>query len=159
MSTPAITAPVITSSVTVSPDVSCASSRTADSAVVPRPAEGYGSVPVDPAVEPSMDMYFNDRVKVYGFIFALVPEVKNRTGCEVQCNKCQFFGSWTLTSINFSRGLRKHREEKHRIWECLCCGASFPNKVDFKNHIEQRNCVLHKFGMPYLECGSDDPIQ
>ena len=56
-------------------------------------------------------------------------------------------------------GLRKHREEKHRIWECLCCGASFPNKVDFKNHIERRNCVLHKFGMPYLECGSDDPIQ
>ena len=159
VSTPSITAPVITSSVTVSPDVSCASSRTADSAVVPRPAEGYGSVPVDPAVEPSMDMYFNDRVKVYGFIFALVPEVKNRTGCEVQCNKCQFFGSWTLTSINFSRGLRKHREEKHRIWECLCCGASFPNKVDFKNHIERRNCVLHKFGMPYLECGSDDPIQ
>ena len=103
----------------------------------------------------SMDMYFDE---VYGFIFALVLEVKNRTGCEVQCNKCQFLGSWTLTSINFSRGLRKHREEKHRIWECLCCGASFPNKVDFKNHIERRNCVLHKFGMPYLECGSDDPI-
>ena len=32
----------------------------------------------------SMDMYFDE---VYGFIFALVPEVKNRTGCEVQCNK------------------------------------------------------------------------
>jgi len=56
----------------------------------------------------------------------------------------------------WNRGLRKHRQEKHRIWECLCCGAAFPNSIDFKNHIDKKNCVLHPFGMPYLGCGSDD---
>ena len=109
-------------------------------------------MPADPAVAPSVDMYFDQRVKVYGFIFALVPELKHKTLCKLQCNKCQFYGNWVL-------GLRAHREEKHRIWECLCCGASFPNKVDFKNHIDQKNCVLHQFGMPYLGCGSDDSVQ
>ena len=159
VSTPAITVPVMMSSITASPVVSSASSRTADSAVVPRPTTGYGSVPTDPAVVPSADMYFNDCVKVYGFIFALVSQLKSSkhtggTGPTLECDKCQFHGSWHL----WPRGLRKHRQEKHRIWECLCCGAAFPNSIDFKNHIDMKNCVLHPFGMPYLGCGSDDPL-
>ena len=116
-------------------------------------------MPVDPAVAPSVDMYFDQRVKVYGFIFALVSQLKSSkhtggTGPTLECDKCQFHGSWHL----WPRGLRKHRQEKHRIWECLCCGAAFPNSIDFKNHIDMKNCVLHPFGMPYLGCGSDDPL-
>ena len=135
----------------------------ADSAVVPASvipeliplsAEGYGSVRAHPAVAPSLDMWFNESCKVYGFIFAIVPRVKSLPGHKVQCDKCQFFGCFGP----YNTGLRQHRQEKHRIWECLCCGTAFPNSSDFKNHIESKNCVLHPFGKPYLGCGSDDPL-
>ena len=53
---------------------------------------------------------------------------------ELKCDKCQY------------GGLREHREEKHRIWDCLCCCATFPNKIAFGKH----PCVLHPLGMPYL---------
>ena len=61
----------------------------ADSAVVPASvipeliplsAEGYGSVRAHPAVAPSLDMWFNESCKVYGFIFAIVPRVKSLPG-------------------------------------------------------------------------------
>ena len=159
---PAITVPVKPSPATA-PLVSVTSSTTSSavSAVSPlRPltSSGYGSVRADPTVAPSEDMYFDEQVKVYGFIFALVSELKScgrrgATGPKVRCDKCQFHGSWHLKKS----GLRKHRQEKHRIWECLCCGAAFPNSIDFKNHIDEKNCVLHPLGMPYLGCGSDDP--
>ena len=157
VSTPAISVPVMAPSNISSPSpVVSSASSSADSAAVP--ATGYGSVPADLAVAPTVDMYFDDRIKVYGFIFALVSELKScgrrgATGPKVRCDKCQFHGSWHLKKS----GLRKHRQEKHRIWECLCCGAAFPNSIDFKNHIDEKNCVLHPLGMPYLGCGSDEP--
>ena len=159
---PAITVPVKPSPATA-PLVSVTSSTTSSavSAVSPlRPltSSGYGSVRADPTVAPSEDMYFDEQVKVYGFIFALVPYVKSRSNGKFKCDKCQFYGFWLNTTVNIAYGLRSHRQEKHRIWECLCCGAEFPNSIDFKNHIENQSCALHPYGMPYLGCGSDDHI-
>ena len=141
VSTPITTVPVTTSSTTASPVLPSASSRTAD-----------------PAVAPSLNMCFENRVKVYGFPFALVPELKNRTDRKLPCDKCPFSDTWLITRTLSMETLRIHRQEKHRIWECLCCGTAFTNSIDFKKHIDKKNCVLHRFGMPYLGCGSDDPI-
>ena len=90
-----------------------------------------------------------------GFIFSVASELKtdpgwqsSRNGREVQCDKCQFHGRWMF-------GLKDHREEKHRLWECLCCGEALPNFSDFKKHLIKKNCVLHPLGMPYIGCGSN----
>ena len=117
VSTPAIIVPVMASS-TISP---CQ--------VVPN-----ATSTADPAV-PSK------------FIISLVSEVKELPGLlhltNFKCDKCQYFGPWEQGAFG---GLREHREEKHRIWDCLCCGATFPNKINFGKHL----CVLHPLGMPYL---------
>ena len=89
VSAPATT--VITSSTSASPvPVVSSATPSADSAVVPASvipltAEGYGSVRADPAVAPSVDMWFNESCKVYGFIFAIVPRVKGLSGSKLQC--------------------------------------------------------------------------
>ena len=86
----------------------------------------------DPAIVPSK------------FIISLVSELKSvpdELGFpKSKCDKCQYSGPWDA----WKGCLRKHREEKHRIWDCLRCCATFPNKIAFGNH----SCVLHPLGMP-----------
>ena len=55
-----------------------------------------------------------------------------------------FNSLWHISTLNFSHGLRKHR--------------AFPIKVDFENHIDEKNCVFFRIGMPYLGSGLDNPI-
>ena len=54
------------------------------------------------------------------------------------CDRCQF-SDHSLDQI------RLHRQEKHRIWECLKCAESFHNKRSFVLH----SCVLHPFSEKY----------
>ena len=115
-STPSTTVPAMASSAISSSQVVSNATSTADPAIVPSK-----------------------------FITTIVSELQRLPDelLELKCDKCQYFGPWLTSQYG---GLREHREEKHRIWDCLCCCATFPNKIAFGKH----PCVLHPQGMPYF---------
>ena len=45
----------------------------------------------------------------------------------MKCDKCQF------SALHLNK-IKKHREEKHRLWECLRCGETFINQQSFDKH-------------------------